>query len=361
MPGDEYMRPMTTTPDMNRGVQIDLRRALRWRWPVLLGAAVVGLLAGSLVAALRPQGYEATAVTAIVPARANTFPGADYVSLAAPSFIAFATSPTKIQDIALRTGVDVEDLRSSLQTNLQGTSNTITVTTRVDSPAAAAQAANSIAYEMTRFRDGDTLLRAVVVAPATPPDAPRAGAVGLLRAAGLLGGIAAGLALVWMLERRRPHVTDAADIELATGGDVLGVVPRSASLRHGHEEGPDDAMVEAAGRLLVTELLARLPAGRGVVLVTAARRGAGTTTVAGTLASAVAWAGRKVMLARPVRREMSDPDMASPPMSCPTLSKGHPQSSTSLCPGRPPATSTRGRPARFGRSRRTRSIVSTSC
>ena len=87
---------MTTTPDMGRGVQIDLRRALRWRWPVLLCAAIVGLLAGSLVAALRPPGYEATAVTAIVPARADTFPGADYVSLAAPSFIAFATSPTKI-------------------------------------------------------------------------------------------------------------------------------------------------------------------------------------------------------------------------------------------------------------------------
>jgi Mrp family chromosome partitioning ATPase len=315
---------MATTPDMSRGVQIDLRRALRWRWPVLLGAAIVGLLAGSLVAALRPPGYEATALTAIVPARANTFPGADYVSLAAPSFIAFATSPTKIRDIALRTGVDVEDLSSSVQTNLQGSSNTITVTTRADTPAAAAQAANSIAYEMTRFRDGDTLLRAVVVAPATPPGAPRAGAVGLLRAAGLLGGIAAGLALVWMLERRHPHVTDAADIELATGGDVLGVVPRSASLRHGHQDGPDDAMVEAAGRLLVTELLARLPAGRGVVLVTAARRGAGTSTVAGILASAVAWAGRKVMLARPVRRDMSDPDVASPSDVVPDALEGSP-------------------------------------
>jgi hypothetical protein len=59
-----------------------------------------GLLAGSLVAALRPPQYEATAVTAIVPARSAGFPGADSVSLAAPSFIAFATSPTKLHDVA---------------------------------------------------------------------------------------------------------------------------------------------------------------------------------------------------------------------------------------------------------------------
>ena len=85
---------MTTTPDKGRSVQID-RRALRWRWPVLVGAAVVGLLAGSLVAARKAPGYEATAVTAIVPARSGSFPGADYVSLAAPSFIAYATSPQR--------------------------------------------------------------------------------------------------------------------------------------------------------------------------------------------------------------------------------------------------------------------------
>jgi hypothetical protein len=75
------------------------------------------------------------------------------------------------------------------------------VTVRADSPETAARAANLIAYEMTQFRDKVT--SAVVVATATTPEAPRVGAVDLLRGAGLLGGIAAGLALVWMRERRR--------------------------------------------------------------------------------------------------------------------------------------------------------------
>ena len=194
---------MTTTLDTGQDFPIDLRRALRWRWPVLVGAAIAGLLAGTLVAALRPPQYEATAVTAIVPARSRAIPGADYVSLTAPSFIAFATSPTKLQEVATQTGLGAEDLQSSVHASVQGTSNTITVTVRADSPTTAAQAANLIAYEMTQFDDNVT--SAVVVAMATTSGTPRAGAGGLLRGAGLLGGMAAGLALVWMLERRRPH------------------------------------------------------------------------------------------------------------------------------------------------------------
>jgi hypothetical protein len=164
---------------------------------------------------------------------------------------------------------------------------------------------------MTRFRDGSQVTRAVMVAAATTPDAPREGAAGLLRGAGLLGGIAVGIALVWMLERRRPHVARAADVVLATGSECLGALPRSASLRHGHPERSDDPTVEAASRVLVAELLARLPPGRRVVLVTAARRGAGTSTVAGVLASAAALVGRKVVLVRPVRQQGSDPGAAS--------------------------------------------------
>jgi capsular polysaccharide biosynthesis protein len=315
---------MTTTRDTGRDAPIDLRRALRWRWPVVLVAAIGGLAAGSLVAALRPQEYEATAVTAIVPAQSDSIPGADYVSLAAPSFIAFATSPAKLQDIALAVGVDVGNLQSSVQAEVQGTSNTITVTARADSPSAATRAANSIAYEMTRFRDGSQVIRAVIVAAATPPDAPRAGATGLLRGAGLLGGIAAGIAMVWMLERRRPHVARMADVVLATGSECLGALPRSASLRHGHPERSDDPTVEAASRVLVTELLARLPPGRRVVLVTAARRGAGTSTVAGVLASAAALVGRKVVLVRPVRQQASDPGVGSASAGVPKAHDGMP-------------------------------------
>jgi uncharacterized protein involved in exopolysaccharide biosynthesis len=111
---------MTTTPDTGQNVPIDLRRALRWRWPVLVGAVMVGLLAGSLVATLRPAQYEATAVTAIVPARSSGIPGADYVSLTAPSFIAFATSPTKLDEVASQTGLDAEGLRSSVSAGVQG-------------------------------------------------------------------------------------------------------------------------------------------------------------------------------------------------------------------------------------------------
>jgi succinoglycan biosynthesis transport protein ExoP len=315
---------MTTTLDTGRDVSIDLRRALRWRWPVLFVAAIVGLVVGSFVAAQRPQEYEATAITAIVPARSDSIPGADYVSLAVPSFIAFATSPAKLQDIALAVGVDVGDLQSSVQVEVQGTSNTITVTARADSPSAATRAANSIAYEMTRFRDGSQVTRAVMVAAATTPDAPREGAAGLLRGAGLLGGIAVGIALVWMLERRRPHVARAADVVLATGSECLGALPRSASLRHGHPERSDDPTVEAASRVLVTELLARLPPGRRVVLVTAARRGAGTSTVAGVLASAAALVGRKVVLVRPVRQQGSDPGAASTSAVVPEAHDGVP-------------------------------------
>jgi succinoglycan biosynthesis transport protein ExoP len=314
---------MTTTLDTGPDVSIDLRRALRWRWPVLFAAAIVGVVVGSFVAAQRPQEYEATAVTAIVPARSDSIPGADYVSLAAPSFIAFATSPAKLQEIARAVGVDAGDLQSSVNAAVQGTSNTITVTARSGSPLAATRAANAIAYAMTRFRDGSQVTRAVMVASATPPDAPRAGAAGLLRGAGLLGGIAAGIAMVWLLERRRPHVAHVADIELATASGCLGTLPRSASLRRKGPERSNDPTVEAAGRLLVTGLLARLP-GRAVVLVTSPRRGAGASTVAAVLAYAAALVGRKVVLVRPVPQKASDPDVASTSAVIPEALEGRP-------------------------------------
>jgi Mrp family chromosome partitioning ATPase len=93
---------------------------------------------------------------------------------------------------------------------------------------------------------------------------------------------------------------------LATGCVTVGALPRSRSLRHGHIQRSDNPTVEAASRRLVTALLARLPHGRGFVLVTAARKGAGTSTVSEVLAFTAALDGRKVVLVQPVRRKARD-------------------------------------------------------
>jgi hypothetical protein len=107
-------------------------------------------------------------------------------------------------------------------------------------------------------------------------------------------------------EQAGPHVAVAADVVLATECLTLGALPRSPSLRHGGSEMSDDPTVEAVSRLLATELLARLPHGRGVVLVTAVRKGAGTSTVAEVLAFAAALVGRKVALVRVPEQRSGD-------------------------------------------------------
>jgi capsular exopolysaccharide synthesis family protein len=120
-------------------------------------------------------------------------------------------------------------------------------------------------------------------------------------ALGALLGIAAGVGLAALREQHRDRLDDPTDLRTVLGAPVLGEIPSSEHLRGVVPElvTIDDprSQVAEAYRTLRTNLLAVNKRSKvRTVLLTAARRGEGTTSTAVNLAVTIAQAGRSVVL-----------------------------------------------------------------
>ena len=299
------------------GTSVDLREALRWRWRLFLTVVLVVAIGAGLYVGAMSAKYAATSIVAVVPNKGVQFPGADYISLSAPSFIAYATSTDTLRPIAKANGTSVEALKGSVDASVSGSSNTIVITARSPSAREAADEANQVAKAMTFYSDRAGLVGAVQVATADVPTHPSAPLRRLGILAGLLAGIAAGLSLVYIMERRRPHLSDPTMLSQIVGHGVLGTLPRSPALKQGRVDGSRDPWAEAAIRLLGASFQRAVGAGGGATLVTAPANGDGVSTVCLALASALTRTGSRVLIVRAtahdIRRERpvgaaSEPD-----------------------------------------------------
>jgi tyrosine-protein kinase len=140
-----------------------------------------------------------------------------------------------------------------------------------------------------------------VIQPAELPAAPTTPRHRVSIAVGLLLGLAAGVVLASASERLRDRVQSRDDLEQGLVAPVLGVIPKvSARKRRSARLATIDdprGLAAESYRTLRTNFLAvkgRPPV--KTVLVTSAGRGEGKTTVAATLAAALAQLGKEVVL-----------------------------------------------------------------
>lgn len=271
-------------------VLADVRR--RWKIAALV---LVGMVAGAyFYAHSLPNQYRARAVVAFAPKPTSTV-GGDTLRVVLPKYVAFATAESTIRRVENAT--NLADLGSSVSASIAPDSGNLDLTVEMTSPSRASRVANAMSAEVISFAATDPLFDAVVVAPALPSSTPAGPPRNLIVAAAGAVGLLLGVILAFVLERGRPRIRNARDVSTVTGLRVVGRIAPSRSLRAGPVEALGDPEIGASIRTLRTNL-ERVTRDRPVhvLVVTSSISGEGKTTVASSLAAALARLDADVLL-----------------------------------------------------------------
>lgn len=277
----------------------DLLQVVRWRWKLVVAISVTVFVLGTIYIRHLPPKYDAQAIVAITPRVSSTLPGADYVTLAAPRYVAYITAPSTLGRVGRSVGISRQTLTESVTSSLDtGTSN-ITIAVELDSAREAARVANALAADMVAFSATDPLLSAEVVAPAVTPTSPSSPLKRLDEAAVLLAGVLIALVVAYILERRRPRVRVREHLQALGDFPVLGTIPQTPALRGaaGRHRTPDASSEAATGRLLAINFERAVgQLGGHVFVVTSSTPGEGKSTVAQALSMGIAGVDNEVLL-----------------------------------------------------------------
>lgn len=285
----------------------DLWRLIRWRRGFITWIAISFSIGALIFASTLPTLYMGNAVVALVPRPTTDADSDDAVEIAMPAYVAQATSPATIREVAAQVGVPAGDLAEDLRVTYEPESSTMAIELQLPSPADAADAANAIAAGVIAAAEGDELVAAELVARALPegePDAPRRGLMGL---AALGAGTVVGTTAALFLERTRRSLRTSADIPRGLGLRVLGTIPRSRVFRT-----PMRALshptVGSAFRTMRANVLRSLTDDKAVIAVTSPDQGAGKSVISSLLAESLARVGRSVLL---IDADLYRPTLAS--------------------------------------------------
>lgn len=269
--------------------------AIRWRWKLVLLIAVPLTLAATFYAESLPAEFESESIVSVSPRTEEVSP--TQVTVGGPKYVAFATAPATIREVAPDVDVDPATLEEAVDATLAEDTGNITITVRLESPERTAATANAFAEALEDFSTTDGLLTVDLVAPAIAPSRPAGPPRRLMEAAALVIGLFAGLVVAFLVERSHPRVRTWRDIAVLTGYPVIGRIPVSRAMREGPERVAEDPTVGTAFRTLRTNLERELGAeASGSVVVTSAVPAEGKTATAGMLATTLARLGSRVLL-----------------------------------------------------------------
>jgi succinoglycan biosynthesis transport protein ExoP len=267
----------------------DLLQVVRWRWKLVVAISAGVFVLGTIYIRHLPPKYDAQAIVAITPRVSSTLPGADYVTLAAPRYVAYITAPSTLGRVGQSVGIPRQTLTESVTSSLDtGTSN-ITIAVELDSARKAASVANALAADMVAFSGGDPLLSAEVVAPAVIPSAPSSPLKRLDEAAVLLAGVLIALVVAYVLERRRPRIRVREHLRALGSYPVLGTIPPTPTLRSAPHAPLNTSSDGSTARLLAMNFERAVEGQSGhVFVVTSSTPGEGKSTVAQALSQGIA-------------------------------------------------------------------------
>lgn len=296
---------------------------LRKNGPWLVIAALAGIAGAWLYLLARPVSYTSTSqvdVEANVAARTTPLPP----NMATEAQV--ATSGVVLAGAARALGMRPGSLSAALSAKTVGTANVLSISCTMPAPAAAQRCAAAAAAGYVAFRNGvpgsasRRALRALhplhvtLVTVASLPRAPAGPGKQILLPIGAFLGLLLGVGAVAVRDHLDDRVRDLADLERYIDAPVLAEIPRIKRRvvrpAFAFRDAPASPAAEAY-RFLRTRLRPLLGScshdGGAVLLVAGARAEEGRTSVAANLATAIANAGKSVILA--------DADLRHPSLS----------------------------------------------
>ena len=283
--------------------------AVRRSWILVLIPALLGLGAGGYFELSKPSAYVATIRVFANSGQADSVQVSQSTSLALQrmgSYVKLADSTEFAQRLV--TKLDLPESASlvaqRISANLEKDTVIMQISVGGTTRDEAERIADALPAEYTSFVNelvaSTTSSRGTVVF--TTIDGPRVhratsvAKIGLSSAFGLFVGLAMGLALALARSRRQVGRSPAA-LSALTGAAVVGIIPKlsESSMRHSTSAESEELLRLASHRLARNLPYLGVPA-NGVVVVTAATQGAGTTKVAVGLAGALAQRGERVLI-----------------------------------------------------------------
>jgi polysaccharide biosynthesis transport protein len=280
-----------------------IRRHALW----LLLATIVGIVGASLIYATRPIAYSSTAQVDVEShVGTNTTPVAPNMTTETQ----VATSGVVVTSTARVIGSNASSLQSHLAAKVTGAANVMSISCTMPTSAAAQHCAAAAAAAYINFRNlasgsasdqAQDPLHTTLVTPASLPLAPAGLGKKILLPVGALLGLLVGLGAVIARDHFDDRVRDRDDLERCldapVAAEVLHVSRRRGPSASVFTRSPHSPVAEAYRYLRARlEPLIASTEGGVVLLVASARGWEGRTSVAANLATALAYAGDKVIL-----------------------------------------------------------------
>jgi capsular exopolysaccharide synthesis family protein len=292
------------------------RRPLRLgQWLQIVAAGILGMLVAAMLASLQTPVYQSDAKFFVTTAADNdpavsAAQAGDFVQQRVKSYPSVVDSQQVMQAVIKK--LDLNTTPTDLAKKVTATVPADTVVLQVtvsDKTAAGAQSiAKGFASVLPSYLEqleganakGTPVTVTAIQAP-TLPSSPTSPNTLLDLALGLVVGLAIGSGWVLWRASRDTRIRSAADAELAVGAQVIGEIPGGSDLRPAAPGAPLgagwDSPRSEAYRRLRTSLQFKADGDRaGVVVVASAAPGEGRTTTAANLATAMALAGKRVIL-----------------------------------------------------------------
>jgi capsular exopolysaccharide synthesis family protein len=280
-----------------------IRRHALW----LLLATIVGIVGASLIYATRPIAYSSTAQVDVEShVGTNTAPVVPNMTTETQ----VATSGVVVASTARVIASSTSSLQSHLAAKVTGAANVMSISCTMPTPAAAQHCAAAAAAAYIDFRNlvsgsasdqAQDPLHATLVTPASLPLGPAGLGKKILLPVGALLGLLLGIGGVLVRDRLDDRVRDRDDLERCldapVAAEVLHVSRRRGPSASVFTRSPHSPVAETYRYLRVRlDPLIASTEGGVVLLVASARGWEGRTSEAANLATALAYAGDKVIL-----------------------------------------------------------------
>lgn len=260
-----------------------LRRALRFRWAVVLAVLVPAALVGVLAVETHVDDATVVTVVGVSPESADVV-STDAVQLGLGRYSVTMTSPEVVQEIADKTGIDATTLDAAIDVTASQEAGNLTVRVSLPEVEQATTVARALAAQAVRIGEEDPLADTAVLADVRSEQPGLLSSPRVLEALLLLAALLAGLTVAFAVEAVRPRVRTGGDAAGAAGGPVLGSLPAFTSgwPRRGVAQ---DSEILASARSLRSGFLTTVgTVPPGPVLVVGCQAGDGASTASFLLA-----------------------------------------------------------------------------
>lgn len=289
--------------------------ALRMRWWLLVGLAVLGAVVALAAFLLTPPVYASTVTFYVsVPpvAGGSSATATQYAQAKVSSYVSLVGSEESARRVVADQKLDASpaSVASSITASAQLNTTVLTATVRSGSAERSLAVARGLANTFGPLVDQldnagrpSAIIGVDVVSGPTLDATPVSPDLGRFLALGLLAGLVLGALLAVLRDLLDVTVRSSSAAAELVGAPTLGVVDEDRD-----ERGRAESVRQLRTNLAFLRAAGRREAGADVVIVTSALRGEGKTTTALDLARSMALGGEQVLL---VEADLRRPTLAA--------------------------------------------------